>query len=311
MKPEIENRVTVKVADMRKQPEETLLHLCAQQQVWALMKGSQLGANRLTKQPVSNHTLQGSLHSTGSWGLQRKEKCLPPGEGEATCLMCETAPLGQASTQDVKLLKAVKEKQLKKIFLKKKPEKETKLQGKVGAQEEVSILSSAALSTFKMSTKKKRMYVLSAWSGLADKRPPPQDNNIWNKLIASCRGYTYSAKILAQILGLLRKNGSVNHTGPDNLSPYQKALWAIFAGERSNSYQAIQNRRGTPPFKIKEVNNILFLCGRKMAEDTTSGQPSIDKQDTHCFVLYHLLSRLALICLDSWFILPLCFTVQV
>ena len=31
MKPKIENRVTVEVTDMRKQPEETLSHLCAQQ----------------------------------------------------------------------------------------------------------------------------------------------------------------------------------------------------------------------------------------------------------------------------------------
>ena len=46
MKPEINNRVTAKVADIRKQPEETLHHQCAQKQVWAFMKGSQLGANK-------------------------------------------------------------------------------------------------------------------------------------------------------------------------------------------------------------------------------------------------------------------------
>ena len=114
MVPKIEDWVTVKVTDMRKQPEETLPHLCAQQQVWALMKGIQVGANQLNKQTASNHTVQGSLHSTGSWELQRKEKCLPPGEGGATCWMCETAPMGQPSSQDVKLLKAAKEKQLKK-----------------------------------------------------------------------------------------------------------------------------------------------------------------------------------------------------
>ena len=55
----------------------------------------------------------------------------------------------------------------------------------------------------------------------------------------------------------------------------------MFAEERSNGYQTIQNRRGTPSFPIEEVNNILFLCGRKMAEDTTSDQPSIHKQDAH------------------------------
>ena len=71
--------------------------------------------------------------------------------------MCKTAPLGQASSQDMKLLRAAKEKQLKKTLLKKKAEKETKILEKVGAQEEVSILSSAAFSTFKMSKKKEEI----------------------------------------------------------------------------------------------------------------------------------------------------------
>ena len=154
MVPKIEDQVTVKVANMIKQSEDTLPHLCAQQQVWAFMKGSRLGANRVAKQPASNHTLKG-LHLSGSWGLQRKVKCLPLEEGGATCLMCNTAPIEQASTQDVKLLKAAKEKQHKKTLQKKKQEnyekeKETKLQENIGAQEEVSILSSAALSSFKM-----------------------------------------------------------------------------------------------------------------------------------------------------------------
>ena len=133
MKSEISNRVTVKVTNMRKQPEETLPHLCAQQKVWALMEGSNLGANRLTKQPASTQTLKGSLHSTGSWGMQRKEKCLPPGEGGATCLMCKTAPLGQASSQDMIRLEAAKEKQLKKTLLKTKPDKPAKILEKFGA----------------------------------------------------------------------------------------------------------------------------------------------------------------------------------
>ena len=115
MVPEIEDQVTVKMENTRKQPEDTLPHLCAQQQIWALMKGSRLGATRLTKQPSSTHSLKG-LQSTGSWGLQRKEKCLPLEGGGATCLMCGTAPIEQASNQDVKLLKAAKEKQIKKTY---------------------------------------------------------------------------------------------------------------------------------------------------------------------------------------------------
>ena len=93
MKKEIPERVTLNIASMRKQNEESLPHMCAKQQVWALMKNSTLGTDRFTKQPASHQTLKGSLHSTGSWGLQRKKKYLPPEEGGATCLMCETAPL--------------------------------------------------------------------------------------------------------------------------------------------------------------------------------------------------------------------------
>ena len=111
------------------------------------MKGSNLGANRLTKQPASNQALKGSLHSTGTRGLQRKDKCLPPREGGATYLMCETVPLGEAFSQDMKLLQAAKEKQMKKAILKRKPEKQAKSQEKVGAQREVSIFSRTALST--------------------------------------------------------------------------------------------------------------------------------------------------------------------
>ena len=242
-------------------------------------EGEQPRRQQVNQATYSNQTLKGSLHSTGCWGLQRKEKCLPPGEGGVTCLMCETAPLGQASSQDMKLLKAAKEKQLKKTLLKKKPEKHAKIQEEVGAQKEVSIFSSAALSTFKMS--KKRNYALNARSGLADKCLPRQDNNMWKTLIDNRRGYTYSARVLARILGLLRRYGRVSHSGPAGISPYQKALWAIVAGERSNSYQAIENRWGTPSFQIEEVNNVLFLCGRKMAEETMSAQPLIHKQNTH------------------------------
>ena len=64
-------------------------------------------------------------------------------------------------------------------------------------------------------------------------------------------------------------------------APPHKAMWTLFAEERENSYNAIENRRGSPSFKIEEVSNVLFLCGRKMGEDETSPQPSIHKQDSH------------------------------
>ena len=55
----------------------------------------------------------------------------------------------------------------------------------------------------------------------------------------------------------------------------------MFAAERENSYNTIQNRKGTPSFPILEESNILFLCGRKMAEEPTNGYPSIHKQEDH------------------------------
>ena len=94
--PEIQDRVTIKVTNMRKQSEEALPHLCAQQQVWALMKGSRLGPNRLSKPQASTQTFRSGLNSTGTWGLQRKEICLSLGDGGATCFMCGTAPLQEA-----------------------------------------------------------------------------------------------------------------------------------------------------------------------------------------------------------------------
>ena len=97
--------------------------------------------------------------------------------------MCGMAPLQEASSQDLKLLDAAKEKQKQKHVLKKKPEKQAKSQEKVQAQTEVSVFSSAALSTFKMS--RKRMSAISARSGIADKRPPQEDRNMWKTLLES------------------------------------------------------------------------------------------------------------------------------
>ena len=78
----------------------------------------------------------------------------------------------------------------------------------------------SAMLPFPPSTcQKKRKYDLSARSGLADKRLPPQDNNTWKTLIDSRQGYMYSARILLRIFGLLRRNGIVSHSGPTGLSP--------------------------------------------------------------------------------------------
>ena len=99
----------------------------------------------------------------------RKEKCLPVEEGGATCLMCNTAPVGEVSDRDATLLKTAKEKQVKKTSKMKKKKEGNKLSEKVCSPREVSILSCAALSSFKMS--KKRRIALSARSGLQAPAP--------------------------------------------------------------------------------------------------------------------------------------------
>ena len=206
--------------------------------------------------------------------------------------MCETAP-GKTSSQDAKLLKAAKRKKAQENLNKEETrgkKEEPKLQDNVGAREEVSILSSATLSSFKMS--KKRRYALSARSGLKDNRPLPQDTNNWKQLLVSHRRYVYAPKILSKILGLFIAAGSINHTGPAQCSGVnQKWLWVLVAAEGDNSYQTIQNRKGTPSCSIEEVSNILFLCVRKMSEGPPYDEPFIHKQDAHWLLKYARESR--------------------
>ena len=210
----------------------------------------------------------------------RKEKCLPVEKGGATCLMCNTAPVQEVSDRDATLLKTAKENQVKKTSKKKKKKEENKLSQKGCSPREISILSCAALSNFKMS--KKRRIALSARSGLRDPRSPQQDTNIWSELLGRHRGYTYSARVLSRILGLFR-NATIQKHNPSEMQCYQKAMQILFAAEKENSYITIKNRRGTPSFPIVEEKNILFLCGRKMAENTQMKNHPFTHTHKHLF----------------------------
>ena len=86
--PELEDRVTVKVENMRKTAD--LPHMCEKQQIWTQMKSNLMEGNLLESATTKGY------HSTGRWGLQRKEKCHP----EKTCLVCGTAPLDEAPPKD-------------------------------------------------------------------------------------------------------------------------------------------------------------------------------------------------------------------
>ena len=96
--PELEDRVTVKVENMRKTAD--LPHMCEKQQIWTQMKSNLMEGNLLESATTKGY------HSTGRWGLQRKEKCHP----EKTCLGCGTAPLDEAPSKDQQILLEAQEK---------------------------------------------------------------------------------------------------------------------------------------------------------------------------------------------------------
>ena len=98
LKPENKDRITVKVTEMKK--AENLPYLNESFHLWARMKGSNsLGENLFKEKPSTDQPPRG-VHSTGTWELSRKEKCLPI----KSCLICGTAPLTSASEMDAKLL---------------------------------------------------------------------------------------------------------------------------------------------------------------------------------------------------------------
>ena len=162
----------------------------------------------------------------------------------------------------------------------KKKQEENKLSEKVCSPREISILSCAALSNFKMS--KKRRIALSARSGLQDPRPPKQDTNIWSELLGRHRGYTYSARVLSRILGLFR-NAIFQKSNISKMQCYQKILVCLFAAEKENSYNTIKNRRGTPSFPIVEEKIFSFCVAVKWQKNPQmKNHPSTNKTTTFC-----------------------------
>ena len=262
--PEIEKRITVKVANMRK--AENLPHLNEKLHLWAQMKGSNLGKNLFQQRPSTDRPPKG-IHSTGTWGLARKEKCQNMFDVKSikTCLMCGTAPMSEASKMDAKLLKVAQDQQ---------PNRQTNKQtdylfsptpaligGRAGppqaapTQENTSF-SAADLSTFKAS--KQRKMALAARSGIKDKRPLPEDNNRFKDLLARRRGLSPAVRVITRILKMFRAAGSKSTEGPAGAGLYQKALWLLFSAERTNSFITVGNRRGNPAFPLVEQEKILL-----------------------------------------------------
>ena len=194
------------------------------------MKGSNsLGENLFQEKPSTDQPPRG-VYSTGTWGLSRKEKCLPV----KSCLICGTAPLTSASEMDAKLLKTQKDKFKQKSpgqLLHKNFNKKKDFTAKVAEPQECnnkslagaivpSSFSAAALSTFKIG--KRRRMALFARSGIKDQRPPPEYSNIWRQLIDSRQGYKFAARTLSRILRMVRAAGSRSTAGPKKANLYQK-----------------------------------------------------------------------------------------
>ena len=80
---------------------------------------------------------------------------------------------------------------------------------------------------------------------------------------------------------MFRAAGSSSTAGPKEANLYMKAIWLLWSSERENSFLTLENRRGIPAFPIVEVEDILFLSGRKLSDGPPFDQPSVHQQDQH------------------------------
>ena len=77
---------------------------------------------------------------------------------------------------------------------------------------------------------------------------------------------------------MFRKRNSKSST--QHASVWTKALWLLFSSERSNSYKAVENRRGTPAFPLVDIEKILCIQGRKL-EAGNEATSSVHQQKEH------------------------------
>ena len=59
-----------------------------------------------------------------------------------------------------------------------------------------------------------------------------------------------------------------------------QALTVLFSAEQENTYAAIEHIRGLASFSIVEVEGIIFLLGRKLAQASKT-PPSVLQQERH------------------------------
>ena len=84
---------------------------------------------------------------------------------------------------------------------------------------------------------------------------------------------------------MFRDAGSQNIAGPQGTGLYQKALWLLWSKERENSFLTVEKRKaGTPAFPVTEVEQILFISGRKLSDGPPYDRPSIHQQNAHLIV---------------------------
>ena len=159
--PKLEDRVTVKVENMRQTVD--LPHLCERQMLWTTIKGSSLPGNLLEK-PATSPKYSKGYHSTGTWGLMRKQKC-----PERPCLVCGTAPVDEAPPKDQMMLREANEKHEKIRHKKLKQRKPTEGIEKNPKQTKTTPTSFAAASLGTFKSSKIRRVALSARSGITNR----------------------------------------------------------------------------------------------------------------------------------------------
>ena len=123
--------------------------------------------------------------------------------------------MSEASEMDANLLKVAQDKQSNRQTNKQTDSLSSPPSALIGERagptqaapiQENTSFSAVALSTFKAS--KRRKMALSARSGIKDKRPLPEDKNMFKDLLARRRGFSPAARVITRILKMLQAAGS-------------------------------------------------------------------------------------------------------
>ena len=171
--------------------------------LWTQMRGSILPANLLEKASTSSSSYNdSSYNSAGSWGLDRKEKCITP------CLPCGSSQTNDYHPLDEQLMAQAKAPRKRGQTQQTGPPAPTPgSSGKVPNEGNTDSFCGTSLATLAPAHRLNRVGK-SAQAGLTDRRLHPLDANIWRSFISSRRGYLFATKVMQRIITLFQNNES-------------------------------------------------------------------------------------------------------